>query len=164
MRRTTTKNNNNNNNNAEKTTRSSCNCAPGITFGAFRTREGVEGEFSEVDSCDHGEESHRGDAPSVFVRRASSSSSSRDDDKNDDEEKGRSSATRSECRQHSAPKGAFNENNNQGGGVGLLSLPRFMFLKLLPTIDKIAWDPRLKTFAMYFLCVLFMETKLHMPA
>ena len=28
----------------------------------------------------------------------------RDDDKNDDEEKGRSSATRSECRQHSAPK------------------------------------------------------------
>ena len=65
-----------------------------------------------------------------------------------------------ECRQHSAPKGAFNENNNQGGGVGLLSLPRFMFLKLLPTIDKIAWDPRLKTFAMYFLCVLFMETKI----
>ena len=49
--------------------------------------KGVEGEFSEVDSCDHGEERHRGDAPSVFVRRASSSSSSRDDDKNDDEEK-----------------------------------------------------------------------------
>ena len=66
-----------------------------------------------------------------------------------------------ECRQqNSAPKGAFNENNNQGGGVGLLSLPRFMFLKLLPTIDKIAWDPRLKTFVMYFLCVLFMETKI----
>ena len=65
-----------------------------------------------------------------------------------------------ECRQHSAPKGAFNENNNQGGGDGLLSLPRFMFLKLLPTIDKIAWDPRLKRFAMYFLCVLFMETKI----
>ena len=66
-----------------------------------------------------------------------------------------------ECRQqNSAPKGAFNENNNQGGGVGFLTLPRFKFLKLLPTIDKIAWDPRLKSFVMYFLCVLIMETKI----
>ena len=66
-----------------------------------------------------------------------------------------------ECRQqNSAPKGAFNENNNQGGGVAFLTLPRFKFLKLLPTIDKIAWDPRLKSFVMYFLCVLIMETKI----
>jgi hypothetical protein len=66
-----------------------------------------------------------------------------------------------ECRQqNSAPKGALNENNNQGGGVGPLSLPRFKFLKLLSAIDKIAWDPRLKSFVIYFLCVLMLETKI----
>lgn len=58
-----------------------------------------------------------------------------------------------------ADKGVLNINKNINGRQSPQSGP-FALFQSLPSMEKIEWDPRLKQFAIYFLVVLMMETKI----
>jgi len=58
-----------------------------------------------------------------------------------------------------ADKGVLNINKNINGRQSPQSGP-FTLFQSLPSMEKIEWDPRLKQFAIYFLVVLMMETKI----
>ena len=63
-------------------------------------------------------------------------------------------------QQNSAPdKGVLNINKNINGRQSPQSGP-FTLFQSLPSMEKIEWDSRLKQFAIYFLVVVMMETKI----